>query len=42
MSYVDGFDHEYLGHLGYLPIHHPLVVIEGNGQGACEFGGGQH
>ncbi|WP_051304708.1 hypothetical protein [Chitinilyticum litopenaei] len=28
MSYIDTFDHEYLGHLGYLPIYHPLVCIE--------------
>ena len=29
MSYIDTFDHEYLGVLGYLPIYHPLVSVAG-------------
>ncbi len=31
MSYIDIFQHEYLGHLGYLPIYHPLENIEEGG-----------
>lgn len=28
MSYIDTFDHEYIGNIGYLPIYHPLSTIE--------------
>lgn len=38
MSYIDGFDHEIIGTLGYLPIYHPLEAIEGDGGwGAYDF-----
>ena len=38
MSYIDGFDHEIIGTLGYLPIYHPLETIEGDGGwGAYDF-----
>lgn len=29
MSYIDCYDHEYIGSLGYLPIYHPLQEING-------------
>ena len=37
MSYIDCFDHEYIGSLGYLPIYRPLQVIEGDGWGSYDF-----
>jgi hypothetical protein len=37
MSYIDCFDHEYIGRLGYLPIYRPLQVIEGEEWGAYDF-----
>jgi hypothetical protein len=53
MSYIDTFDHEYLGNLGYLPIYHPLVTEICGKWGDNEFscspqnlvlggGGGEH
>lgn len=53
MSYIDCFDHEYIGSLGYLPIYHPLEEIKGGGWGHYDFsasttnlilggGGGEH
>ncbi len=27
MSFIDSYDHEYIGTLGYLPIYHPLQKI---------------
>lgn len=38
MSYIDSFDHEYIGNIGYLPIYHPLSTIEGDEWGAIDFG----
>lgn len=29
MSYIDCFDHEYIGQIGYLPIYHPTEIIKG-------------
>lgn len=37
MSYIDGYDHELIGQLGYLPIYHPLEKIDGEGWGAYDF-----
>ncbi|MGY5956774.1 hypothetical protein ACUY4R_000817 [Kosakonia sp. BK9b] len=37
MSYIDSYDHEWIGELGYLPIYHPLQNIEGEGRGAYDF-----
>lgn len=37
MSYIDCFDHEYIGNLGYLPIYHPFVNIEGGKWGDSDF-----
>lgn len=37
MSYIDSFDHEYIGQLGYLPIYRPLEVIHGEGWGGYDF-----
>lgn len=38
MSHIDGYDHEIIGSLGYLPIYHPLETIEGDGGwGAFDF-----
>ena len=37
MSYIDCFDHEYIGNIGYLPIYHPLQMIKGEGWGAPDF-----
>ena len=38
MSYIDSFDHEYVGQLGYLPIYHPLEAIEQTKRAAYDFG----
>lgn len=38
MSYIDSFDHEYIGNIGYLPIYHPLTTITGDKWGAVDFG----
>jgi len=38
MSYIDSFDHEYIGQLGYLPIYHPLETIERVKWGDYDFG----
>ena len=37
MSYIDSFDHEYIGHLGYLPLYHSLVEVEGDKRGSYDF-----
>lgn len=37
MSYIDCYDHEYIGHLGYLPIYHPLEEIKGEAWGGYDF-----
>ncbi|MCG8472064.1 MAG: hypothetical protein MI742_09425 [Desulfobacterales bacterium] len=37
MSYIDSYDHEYIGALGYLPIYRPLEVIEGDKWGGYNF-----
>lgn len=37
MSYIDSYDHEYIGSLGYLPIYRPLQVIEGDKWGGYDF-----
>ncbi len=37
MSYIDCFDHEHIGMLGYLPIYHPLENIEGDKWGGYDF-----
>ncbi|MFN8529444.1 MAG: hypothetical protein U0670_12600 [Anaerolineae bacterium] len=29
MSYIDTFDHEFVGFFGQLPVYHPLVVHQG-------------
>lgn len=38
MSYIDSFDHEYIGSLGYLPIYHPLQTIATARWGDYDFG----
>ncbi|WP_420385998.1 hypothetical protein [Roseivirga sp.] len=38
MSYIDSFDHEYVGQLGYLPIYHPLETLEQVKWGDYDFG----
>ncbi|HEY9117544.1 MAG TPA: hypothetical protein VIN11_06945, partial [Roseivirga sp.] len=38
MSHIDSYDHEYVGHLGYLPIYHPLQEIERGRWGDYDFG----
>lgn len=38
MSYIDSFDHEYIGQLGYLPIYHPLETLERVKWGDYDFG----
>jgi len=30
MSHIDSFKHELVGFLGYLPVYHPLEVIDGD------------
>ena len=30
MSHIDSFNHELVGLLGYLPVYHPLEVIDGD------------
>ncbi|TCI01188.1 hypothetical protein EZV61_19055 [Corallincola luteus] len=37
MSYIDSFDHEYIGYLGYLPIYRPLQEIKGDKWGGYDF-----
>lgn len=37
MSYIDSFDHEFIGYLGRLPLYHPLQVIDGCGWGCHDF-----
>lgn len=37
MSYIDSYDHEYIGFLGYLPIYRPLQVIKGDKWGGYDF-----
>jgi len=37
MSYIDSYEHEYIGSLGYLPIYHPLQEIEGDDWGGYDF-----
>lgn len=37
MSYIDSFDHEYIGSIGYLPIYHPLEEVKGEKWGAYDF-----
>lgn len=37
MSYIDSYDHEYIGCLGYLPIYHPLEEIQGDDWGGYDF-----
>jgi len=37
MSYIDSYDHEYIGSLGYLPIYRPLQIIEGDKWGGYDF-----
>lgn len=37
MSYIDSFDHELIGYLGYLPIYRPLEVISGEEWGGYDF-----
>lgn len=37
MSYIDSFDHEYIGYLGYLPIYRPLEEIKGDKWGGYDF-----
>lgn len=36
MSYIDTFDHEYCGHLGYLPIYHPLETVQNGDEFDCD------
>jgi hypothetical protein len=31
MSYIDTFDHEYLGDFADIPLYHPIVNVEGSG-----------
>lgn len=38
MSYIDSFDHEYIGQLGYLPIYHPLETLDRVKWGNYDFG----
>ena len=37
MSYIDCYDHEYIGCLGYLPIYRPLHNIDGEAWGGHDF-----
>ena len=37
MSYIDSFDHEYIGSLGYLQIYRPLQEIKGDKWGEYDF-----
>lgn len=37
MSYIDSYDHEYIGTLGYLPIYRPLQEFNGNKWGHYDF-----
>ncbi|CAI8838426.1 hypothetical protein [Kosakonia quasisacchari] len=37
MSYIDSFDHELIGRLGYLPLYRPLEVIAGEVWGGYDF-----
>lgn len=53
MSYIDTFDHEFLGFFARLPVYHPLEVVRGSTPQSDEFdcdpmtlviggGGGEH
>lgn len=42
MSHIDGFDHEYIGNLGRLPLYHPLQIIDGGGWGCHDFSATPH
>lgn len=53
MSYIDTFDHEFIGFFGGLPIYHPLTTINDNPPASADFncnpshlvlggGGGEH
>jgi len=33
MSYIDTFDHQYVGSFAGLPIYHPLTTVRGSGGG---------
>jgi len=37
MSYIDSYDHEYIGSLGYLPIYRSLQKIDGDKWGGYDF-----
>lgn len=38
MSYIDTFDHEFVGWFGYLPVYHPLEVVVGDQSHPADFG----
>jgi hypothetical protein len=38
MSYIDTFDHEFVGYLAGVPIYHPLEVVPASEADAREFG----
>jgi hypothetical protein len=53
MSYIDTFDHEFVGFFGGLPVYHPLDTVSGNAPDSADFncdptmlviggGGGEH
>lgn len=37
MSYIDTFNHEYIGVLNGLPIYHPLEIVQGDKSGGYDF-----
>ncbi len=37
MSYIDSFDHELIGYIGYLPVYRVLEVIHGDSWGGDDF-----
>jgi hypothetical protein len=36
MSYIDTFDHEYCGQIGYIPIYHPLQAVDDGDEFNCD------
>lgn len=37
MSYIDSFDHEFVGYFAGRPLYHPLENIPGNTKDVCDF-----
>jgi hypothetical protein len=40
MSYIDTFDHEFVGYFGGVPVYHPLEVVPATPNGPEDFGCG--